>query len=228
MRKFYFLLALVFGLGGLNAQNPELFDTWYLREIQMELTPTIYINEYEPSISPALVINDDLTFEGIAACNSFNGSFTFNDSDDDIYFTNYASTDLSCETDDLNDFEIIYAYLFSEEEHLPMWVWENPQTEELELWFGSSAGIAYRFTKTPLMANENVEITFNPIYPNPASDFIVIENAETNSEFQIFDFSGRLISQGKIDSQNKIDVSSLEKGNYILKMNGKNHRFIKK
>jgi heat shock protein HslJ len=207
--------------------DSELFDTWYLQEIQVEMNPTIYVSEYNPAIAPTLTLNEDLTFEGMAACNSFSGNFNL-DEDEDLFFNDFTSTDLNCETEDLNDFEMIYSHLFSGEEHFPMNISYYSATGELSLWFGSSTGIAYRFTKTPLLGTQDFTEVPLKIYPNPTSDFLMVENAKTNSSFQIFDMDGKLISQGKLGSQNKIDVSTLEKGNYILKMNSKNYRFIKK
>jgi len=133
MRGLYLLFILIFGMNALKAQNLGLFNAWYLKEIQIDANPTIFINEYGSAIMPTLTINQDLSYEGIAACNSFSGNFTFNGEGDDMYFTEFASTDLDCETDELNQFEIIYSYLFSGDEHFPVWLWQNTQTGELEL-----------------------------------------------------------------------------------------------
>ena len=57
------------------------------------------------------------------------------------------------------------------------------------------------------------------VYPNPAKDFIAIKNEKTEDlSYQIFDISGKLILSGKSKSNEKIDIQTLEKGNYFLQI----------
>ena len=67
------------------------------------------------------------------------------------------------------------------------------------------------------------------LYPNPTSDFLYISTQRSliNHIYEIFDMTGRLILKNKI-SEKQIDVSSLKKGNYILKLDSENYKFIKK
>ena len=67
------------------------------------------------------------------------------------------------------------------------------------------------------------------LYPNPTSDFLYISTQKSliNHIYEIFDMTGRLILKNKI-SEKQIDVSSLKKGNYILKLDSENYKFIKK
>ncbi|ASK30111.1 hypothetical protein CEY12_08280 [Chryseobacterium sp. T16E-39] len=69
------------------------------------------------------------------------------------------------------------------------------------------------------------------IYPNPATDFINIKNLKGNNNYKIFDISGRIVLQNLLHEE-KIDVSSLTKGNYILvittKDKSQSFKFIKK
>ena len=61
------------------------------------------------------------------------------------------------------------------------------------------------------------------IYPNPAIDFIAIKNEKTEDlSYQIFDISGKLILSGKSKSNEKIDIQTLEKGNYFLQIQNGN------
>lgn len=227
MKQFYYSLFSFVFCNFLNAQNPELFDKWYLHEIQIEIQPTIYVEEYEPAISPTLILHENLTYEGALACNSFSG--IFNLEDDDLFFMDYTSTMLECETQELNDFETYYSYLFFGDEHLPLWLWQNPETEQLEMWFGSSSGVSYRFLKHPVvMETQNVSEKSFKIYPNPVSNYLVIENSKDNSNYQIFTMDSKLISNGKLNSTKRIDISELEKGNYMLKIGKWTQKFIKK
>ncbi|MFA7688160.1 MAG: T9SS type A sorting domain-containing protein [Moheibacter sp.] len=206
--------------------DSKLFDTWYLQEIQIEISPGVIVSEFAPAIAPSLTLNEDLSYEGMSACNTFSGNFSLNE--EDLYFNTYHSTDMNCETQELNDFETLYAYLFSGEEHHPMWIYHNNQTGELELWFGSSTSIAYRFTKTAVLGTQDFTQTPAKIYPNPATDYLFVENIKVNSVFQIFDTEGKFIQKGKIDSNSSINVSHLEKGIYVVIINGQSIKFLKK
>ena len=69
------------------------------------------------------------------------------------------------------------------------------------------------------------------IYPNPTSDFIYVKNLKDAKSYKIFDSSGRLVSQRKLN-EDKIDVRNLTEGNYLLEIKSKaflkNLKFIKK
>ncbi|KAF2339052.1 T9SS type A sorting domain-containing protein [Flavobacterium nitrogenifigens] len=56
-------------------------------------------------------------------------------------------------------------------------------------------------------------------YPNPSRDFISIkaENDTQIEGLQIFDLNGRLVSTPSLDLNNKIDISKLNQGSYLLK-----------
>jgi hypothetical protein len=53
------------------------------------------------------------------------------------------------------------------------------------------------------------------VYPNPASDFLMIESKEPLG-FQLNDLAGRVLISDKELSQKRIEVSSLEKGIYTI------------
>jgi len=61
------------------------------------------------------------------------------------------------------------------------------------------------------------------IYPNPARDQIQISlsgNGSSNSPYRIFDFNGRVIAQGFIQTDNPIiGISDLPDGLYVLELN---------
>ena len=61
------------------------------------------------------------------------------------------------------------------------------------------------------------------VYPNPSKDFITIKNEKTeNLSYQIFDVLGKIIMSGKSKSNEKIDIQTLEKGNYFLQIQNEN------
>jgi hypothetical protein len=68
------------------------------------------------------------------------------------------------------------------------------------------------------------------IYPNPAQQSIKILLAAKNKiiDFEIFDLQGkRIISQENFNSQNEIDISKLENGIYLIKLENSVVRFEK-
>lgn len=70
------------------------------------------------------------------------------------------------------------------------------------------------------LSNKDTKNTFTKkkliIYPNPTSHYIHIQGDILNNyNYQIFDISGRLVKSG-IKDDKKIDISTLEKGFYII------------
>ena len=63
------------------------------------------------------------------------------------------------------------------------------------------------------------------VYPNPAKDFVIINSSEKVESVSVYDNLGRLI---KIENQNKIDLSKLLKGNYLIKIKTKTGELIEK
>lgn len=68
------------------------------------------------------------------------------------------------------------------------------------------------------------------VYPNPASDFVSFNNAEKIQKVEVYDMSGKLVIVS--DKADKIAISKLEKGTYIVKLKTNNEtinsKFIKK
>ena len=57
--------------------------------------------------------------------------------------------------------------------------------------------------------------------PNPADDYIYIKGKLSETNYVIYDIYGKIILKGKGMKSNRIDISHLKKGNYILLINGK-------
>lgn len=63
------------------------------------------------------------------------------------------------------------------------------------------------------------------VYPNPAKDFVIINSSEKVESVSVYDNLGRII---KIENQNKIDLSKLLKGNYLIKIKTKTGELVEK
>jgi hypothetical protein len=57
------------------------------------------------------------------------------------------------------------------------------------------------------------------IYPNPASNYLVVKN-DVYTSFSIFSYNGQILESGELDAsgETKIDVQDLSKGIYIIKL----------
>jgi len=54
------------------------------------------------------------------------------------------------------------------------------------------------------------------IYPNPAQDFIYLENVPDGSILKVFDLQGKLLIHDVRDIKNNLDISNLSTGTYIV------------
>ncbi len=60
------------------------------------------------------------------------------------------------------------------------------------------------------------------VYPNPASDLLYIKNVTPDSNFEIWDITGKTVARGMFSHANTISVQNLTKGVYFLIVTGRN------
>ena len=68
------------------------------------------------------------------------------------------------------------------------------------------------------------------LYPNPASSEIkVISNIKGEADVNIYDMTGRCVKNVRVSDASKaaIDISDMEKGVYLININGKIERFVR-
>lgn len=80
----------------------------------------------------------------------------------------------------------------------------------------------YGFTQNSasLDEHENLELV---VYPNPTEEYCIIQNFDNfgeNVEYTIYDSSGKIVDSGMLEE--KMDLSHLTSGKYILFVNGEN------
>ncbi len=74
---------------------------------------------------------------------------------------------------------------------------------------------------------DDVNIATCRVYPNPAMDRLIIENANCEKVY-IFDLNGRLLQTAPTDGERtSINVTSLPQGDYLLLLNNQTIKFIK-
>ncbi|MBP5709481.1 MAG: T9SS type A sorting domain-containing protein [Bacteroidales bacterium] len=70
------------------------------------------------------------------------------------------------------------------------------------------------------------------LYPNPTNDILNIKSKSVdfdNAQVELYDLSGKLLLNNTLQENTlRIDVSGLASGFYIIKINGKSEKFIKK
>lgn len=83
-----------------------------------------------------------------------------------------------------------------------------------------------RIENTYLSSEDLNNITKKLLKNNMTSDVLYL-NQKSNCKYQIFDMSGKIVIQKKITNLS-IDVSKLVKGNYVIMIDSKSERFIRK
>ena len=65
------------------------------------------------------------------------------------------------------------------------------------------------------------------VYPNPVYNYLFVEGLVDESEYEVFNTTGQLVLKGQLGTQSYIDVECLNRGVYVLKIEGRIHRFVK-
>jgi len=62
------------------------------------------------------------------------------------------------------------------------------------------------------------ETTGIQVHPNPAGQYVSIANLppEANRDYQVCDFTGRIVLEGKLDQRGTVDIGALRSGAYII------------
>jgi Secretion system C-terminal sorting domain len=79
----------------------------------------------------------------------------------------------------------------------------------------------------PINAHET-ELNSIVLYPNPVSDLLNINTREGHSELKIFDTLGQLLLTKNINTQSSMDASQLKAGIYLLSIESKNGKVVKR
>lgn len=113
-------------------------------------------------------------------------------------------------------------------------------------WYGANTSGRYRLHTTlfnfvttvseevdvliedPVGINEQEYLPTIGVYPNPTSEFLIIEPALKSNYYVITNSVGRVITEGTLSPNQAIDVASLPNGAYFLHINEGIARFIKK
>ncbi len=82
-----------------------------------------------------------------------------------------------------------------------------------------------------LAVNDNAKVQSIQVYPNPATDVLNITKISDKATYTIYNMTGQVVSKGKV-SDNKVQVSKLEKGVYVIAVDNNGEvtkvKFVKK
>lgn len=202
------------------AQDPQLFENdWYLYEVMGTDLGTLYeVSLIEPSITPTLSISEDLTFNGVGACNTFNGLYKFI-APGEFNTMNFTQTMDDCGIGQHNNFEDEYfgfiaggySYTITEDSEGKILTLENAI-------FGYAT-----FKSYPLSVSDFQKNRFQ-VYPNPAKNelFLTSLNNSGNLKLKIFNLESRLLTNLNLENQTSMDVSNLDSGIYFLNIEDEN------
>jgi hypothetical protein len=100
-----------------------------------------------------------------------------------------------------------------------------------DLFFCTSTGLIFKTNINPTSNNNanislNKEIKNEEIYPNPVADFLYINNLNKSKiEYIVISIDGKVLTNGI--TFDKIDLTNLNPGLYILKTKKGSYKFIK-
>lgn len=104
------------------------------------------------------------------------------------------------------------------------------QTDVTSTPFSIPVTIINKITFSSALGVEDVTVKEQNLllYPNPAKNYIKIKSEQVdNFEISIYNIRGELILKGKYLSDEDIDISNLENGLYLMRVNGLTSKFIK-
>ncbi|MAO47238.1 MAG: hypothetical protein CL527_00655 [Aequorivita sp.] len=181
------------------------------------------VSTIDPPIAPSLSISEDLSFNGMGACNTFSGNYEFIG---ELFSISFNATTEDCGIQLHNNFESEYfgfiqggyTYTIEEDNDGRVLSFETPL-------FGFATFKSYPLSTTDFQRN-----AFQ-LYPNPTKDILFLNptNPTENLKVKIFNLEGRLLRNLNLENQTSMDVSNLESGIYFLNIEVENgNKAVKK
>jgi len=223
MKKLITLIFIIFISFQGFTQDPELFRTWYLYHVSMDLDEPYYISDINPPISPFITIEEDLSYIGEGACNSFNGSYEYLGGNSLDYLSFNSSND-DCGNQSHNFFENDYFGFIPGGFEYTI----TQENDGLTLYLSTPLMSGLTFKEFPLSVFENT-LPQIKIYPNPVSNTLYISSVNTVIEKMIvYSISGQKVLAQYKNQMKSLDVSVLSKGMYFIEIYSSNRKTVKK
>ncbi len=225
MKKLLLFLLVLFCSIDISAQNPDIIGTWYLEAYTFDLGDPIFITLDDYPQNPTLTINQDLSYNGIGACNEFSGNIVFID-DFEYNSIDFSADNEDCGNPDYNSSENTYFGHFNQE------ITSSPIVYiyggGTQLYWEIAPGFGLQFQDTPFLSTQDNVTTNVTLFPNPTLNNLSINtNGFSISEISIYTSKGRLIASEIYNGQT-IDVSSLNSDIYFLELISEGKKTVKK
>ena len=226
MRKLLLALSLVSTLHCF-AQDPDpnLFQTWYLQDIELEFGPPLHL--IDPPVYPFLVISENLEYSGQGSCNTFTGTYVYDPINDTMESVEFTRTNIDCVFPNHNQFETQYfttvrAWLLYE-------ISDDGVGQQLHI-YSPLPEIDATFTNYTL-SNSDIEKIDITVYPNPVNDLLTISSPNNEIlSISVFTINGKEIQSFEKMNQNRNEISliNLDSGVYFLEIRTDVGRVTKK
>ncbi|QBZ98665.1 T9SS type A sorting domain-containing protein [Flavobacterium sangjuense] len=216
MKHIITLISILFSINCYSqTPNPALFQTWYLYDYY-STDDNIHhpVSAITPVISPNLTFTEaSLSFSGIGACNSFNGTFS-TPFDDVVQFSNFSATLLLCGYSSHTSFEGAY-FSFMQSGGGQYFI--SGTGDNMSLVISTPIFMNYVFGNSPLHS-PNFDLKQTTVYPNPVDSKLFVDS-QNNAivKIEIFNSLGQKLKT--INSGfDVIDMTNFARGIYILKI----------
>jgi len=116
---------------------------------------------------------------------------------------------------------------------LVAWALYNSGTSSYDIWYKITGYSPYAFRHSHQTVTNTTSAKPLSVYPNPACNFLAIENAGSSDTYSITDIAGSTVMMGVLQSSNQtISVNQLTPGDYTLKIHElggkyKTEKFVK-
>ena len=227
MKKILLLLISLFcGLESFAQDpNPDLFQTWYLYQIDFESGQQVIVESFDPPIIPTFILEPSLEFNGFGACNSFEGLFTFFPPDNfEVAIESHTTT--SCGFF-LDEFESDYFSFFFQ----GTFMFSNIETDSdgfQTLYLSGSIFTTCTFRNIPVLTTPEFQQSEFTVYPNPVKNELFIASESIPIEkIVIYSMRGQTMLTSK-NIANSIDVSGLSEGLYFIEISSSKGRSVQK
>lgn len=222
-------LFFIFAANLFFAQNPELLNTnWQVTKYIGEQFPNPQVPPSMPnqqftqinSTSPQINLS---FFNTVSANLTFIGQNEFRVNDKTCTSANYTG-----DNGQVNQFFELLCNFFHTDMNFYYTIVNNGNEKILSIGNPIFQGIDFKSSNLSTKDNELSKVI---IYPNPAIDFISVENLKPNSSLELIDNSGKLVkSISNIKTaKTEINIKNLTSGIYYLKVDGQSvQKIIKK
>jgi hypothetical protein len=231
MKNLMITLLVAFTGFFAKAQQEELINnTWYLEKVVISGTEHYIPTSYPDPTIIRTEFYDDHFFAGV--CFDFFSADVSSYTSTEIIVQGRSEGLMDCpQFPDYNDFKNLYYFPvlsndWAQSAYALGYLIENIGIYKRLTLTNSNGDTAvyynYNFLSTADLRNKTDGIT---LFPNPVKGILTIEGGKLKIEnARIYDLSGKLV---KTFSGNSVNVSDLQKGTYLLMIDGKSFKFIK-